>query len=311
MQMKNFISALFYSRNPIHIVKTMEITIVAFGGNAISDPRKAESAAEQARKIESAILRLKGIPKMAITHGNGPEVGNLLLQQAGGRRLPLDALVAMTQGQLGCWISQAVENVLDRKAVSIVTRVLVSPSDPGFSMPAKPVGPFYRRKIFRDMAKTKDGWRRVVPSPMPLRILDIGAVRAVAEKGMVPVACGGGGVPVIKKGRKYAGVEAVIDKDYASALLGSEMGAKSLVFITNVDCVFLNYGAPGEAPVRAIRADDAEEYLRGGHFGEGSMKPKVQAAIDFIRKGGEKAVITSIGNLGAALKGRAGTLITG
>ena len=309
--MKNFISALFYSRNPIHIVKTMEITIVAFGGNAISDPRKAESAAEQARKIESAILRLKGIPKMAITHGNGPEVGNLLLQQAGGRRLPLDALVAMTQGQLGCWISQAVENVLDRKAVSIVTRVLVSPSDPGFSMPAKPVGPFYRRKIFRDMAKTKDGWRRVVPSPMPLRILDIGAVRAVAEKGMVPVACGGGGVPVIKKGRKYAGVEAVIDKDYASALLGSEMGAKSLVFITNVDCVFLNYGAPGEAPVRAIRADDAEEYLRGGHFGEGSMKPKVQAAIDFIRKGGEKAVITSIGNLGAALKGRAGTLITG
>jgi len=309
--MKNFISALFYSRNPIHIVKTMEITIVAFGGNAISDPRKAESAAEQARKIESAILRLKGIPKMAITHGNGPEVGNLLLQQAGGRRLPLDALVAMTQGQLGYWISQAVENVLDRKAVSIVTRVLVSPSDPGFSMPAKPVGPFYRRKIFRDMAKTKDGWRRVVPSPMPLRILDIGAVRAVAEKGMVPVACGGGGVPVIKKGRKYAGVEAVIDKDYASALLGSEMGAKSLVFITNVDCVFLNYGAPGEAPVRAIRADDAEEYLRGGHFGEGSMKPKVQAAIDFIRKGGEKAVITSIGNLGAALKGRAGTLITG
>ncbi|HLD84036.1 MAG TPA: carbamate kinase [archaeon] len=289
----------------------MEITIVAFGGNAISDPRKAESAAEQARKIESAILRLKGIPKMAITHGNGPEVGNLLLQQAGGRRLPLDALVAMTQGQLGYWISQAVENVLDRKAVSIVTRVLVSPSDPGFSMPAKPVGPFYRRKIFRDMAKTKDGWRRVVPSPMPLRILDIGAVRAVAEKGMVPVACGGGGVPVIKKGRKYAGVEAVIDKDYASALLGSEMGAKSLVFITNVDCVFLNYGAPGEAPVRAIRADDAEEYLRGGHFGEGSMKPKVQAAIDFIRKGGEKAVITSIGNLGAALKGRAGTLITG
>ena len=252
MPMENFISALFYFRNPIHIVKIMEITVVAFGGNAISDPRKAESAAEQVRKIESAILRLKGIPRIAITHGNGPEVGNLLLQQGTGRMLPLDALVAMTQGQLGYWISQAVENMLKRKAVSVVTRVLVSPSDPGFSRPTKPVGPFYRRKIFRDMARTKGGWRRVVPSPMPLRILDIGAVRAVANEGIVPVACGGGGVPVVRKGGKYAGIEAVIDKDYASSLLASEMGSKSLVFITNVDCVFLNYGAPGEAPVRAI-----------------------------------------------------------
>src|SRR3989338_5155300 len=223
LPMENFISALFYFRNPIHIVKIMEITVVAFGGNAISDPRKAESAAEQVRKIESAILRLKGIQRIAIT-----------------------------QGQLGYLISQAVENMLKRKAVSVVTRVLVSPSDPGFSRPTKPVGPFYRRKIFRDMARTKGGWRRVVPSPMPLRILDIGAVRAVANEGIVPVACGGGGVPVVRKGGKYAGIEAVIDKDYASSLLASEMGSKSLVFITNVDCVFLNYGAPGEAPVRAI-----------------------------------------------------------
>jgi carbamate kinase len=263
--------------------------------------------------------------RLAVVHGNGPQVGSLAIQQEEGARLvppqPLFALGAMTQGQLGSLLELALCRAGDGPpghVVSVVTHVVVDPADPAFASPSKPIGPYFPPERARRLAAEKGwtvqhfppgGWRRVVPSPEPLEILESEAIRALVEAGYVVLAAGGGGVPVVREGdgEGLSGMDAVIDKDLAAERLATSLGAVALVLVTDVDQVCLGFGTPEQRAVAEMIPDEAEAYLAQGHFGPGSMGPKVSAAIRFVRHGGEVAVITSAANVAAALAGRHGT----
>jgi len=283
--------------------------VVALGGNALSPKGARGTAKEQRSSAHAALNHLASVldsHQVAMTHGNGPQVGSLLLQQHATRRvpeMPLDVLDAMTQGEIGYFIQSA----LKRKSAVLLTRALVDEKDPAFDHPTKPIGPFYD-KIQPGMHMVMDsgrGYRMVVPSPEPLAILEKDAILSLMRSGFVVICGGGGGIPVSKSGK---GVEAVIDKDRFSSLLATALRADILVFITSVDAVYSDFGKKSQKAI--LGSHPREMKLMMGDFAQGSMRPKVQSAIRFLEKGGKKAIICSIANVARAMKGKAGTTIT-
>ncbi len=264
---------------------------LALGGHALihTDPKALKK-------------HLKPLPKRSlVTHGNGPHVGELYVKTL----LPLHVCVAQTQWIIGDPLAEALGGEV------IMTRVLVNEDDPAFSHPAKPIGDYYKTKPKEkwDFIKTPNGWRRVVPSPEPKEILELGHIMKVLLT-KTAIACGGGGIPVVKKGSRFVGVDAVIDKDLATQLLASSLGAEKLIIVTDEKGVFLDYGKKSQSFVSRISARELEKHFSKGQFPEGSMGPKVLASIKFVKAGGESAIITNLEGLKGAIKGKEGTVIT-
>ena len=301
--------------------------VVALGGNALTREGQAgtyeEIEANATSMAKSVFALLRTGWRVVLVHGNGPQVGNLAIQGEEGARLvpaqPLFALGAMTEGQLGSVICLALGKVANvghsssmRGAVAVVTHVSVSPDDPAFGDPTKPIGPFFTKEQAEEFSATRGwvvkedagrGWRRVVPSPQPVTILETPAIRALLDQNLVVVAAGGGGVPVVRGKTGYQGVDAVIDKDYAAAQLATALAAEALVLVTGVESVLLHYGTPEQVPIHEMTVVEAEEYLEKGEFPEGSMGPKIRAATQFLRRGGEIAVVTTPALVYASLEG--------
>jgi carbamate kinase len=297
--------------------------VVALGGNALIREGQAGTYHEQevnaTAMAKSVCSLLRTGWRVVLVHGNGPQVGNLAIQQEEGAALvpaqPLFALGSMTQGQLGSLICLALHRVGDpwiTGAVSVVTHVAVAADDPAFDEPTKPIGPFFPADEAAELQKSRKwvmkedsgrGYRRVVPSPEPIGIVETSAIRTLLDAGQVVVAAGGGGVPIVRTANGYAGVDAVIDKDYAAQQLATSLAAEALVLVTGVEAVLLDYGTPQQRPIEEMGCPEAEQYLAAGQFPEGSMGPKVRAAVRFLRYGGEVAVITSPELVYASLEG--------
>jgi carbamate kinase len=295
-------------------------TVVALGGNALMRPGERGTAAEQLANLRRAVTALQpllGEAGLVVTHGNGPQVGNELLRQERAAEeappLPLWLAVAQTQAEIGALISAELRPAVEgREPACVLTHVRVAAEDPAFDRPTKPIGPFYsaeeaeRLERERGWAMVSDanrGHRRVVPSPAPLEIVELEVIRRLAAGNVVVIACGGGGIPVVRRGGRLAGVDAVIDKDRASALLASGLSAERLLILTEVPAVFRNFGEPDEEEIRELSRADAETLLQT--LAEGSMRPKVESALSF---GGE-TLITNFDALESALAGDAGTRI--
>jgi carbamate kinase len=306
----------------------MSTLVIAVGGNAVLTEGQQGTYEQQLAHTASLAEVLSDLVgdghRVVLTHGNGPQVGNLAIQQEEGARLvpaqPLWVLGAMTQGQMGHLMAAALSGirVKGKQPVAIVTHALVDLSDPAFHRPTKPIGPFYPRHEAERLARERHwhvaedagrGWRRVVPSPEPQRLLEADAIRTLVEAGFMVVASGGGGIPVVREGAGIRGVNAVIDKDLSAQRLASAVGADTLVLLTGVDRVWLGFGTPRRRAVDSMTVDEASKHLADGEFPPGSMGPKVTAAIRFVRAGAERAVITSPSRLREALAGRAGTQI--
>ncbi len=307
--------------------------VVALGGNALLQVGQKGTFEEQMQNVYNAAeqlaeLVLSGKWRLVITHGNGPQVGNILLQNEAGKHLvppmPMDVCGAESQGMIGYMIQQAMHNVLARRGrpdipvVTVVTQVLVDKNDPAFQNPTKPVGPFYTKEEALRLKEEKGwhvvedagrGWRRVVPSPDPKAIVEREAIRILVENHAIVIASGGGGIPVIKEDGSYRGVEAVIDKDLAGERLAEDVGAQVFLILTDVDRVRLNYRQPNEVALSRMTVAEAKRYLAEGHFAKGSMEPKVKACVRFVEAGGELAIIAALSQAAAALEGRAGTQI--
>lgn len=310
-----------------------ELVVVALGGNALLRRGENGSFEEQYENVENtakilADLVEKGY-RLIITHGNGPQVGATILRHDAGKRLygvpafPMDVCGAETQGFIGYMIQQALGNELKRRkinksVVTIVTRVLVDEKDSAFKNPTKPIGPFYSKEEAEKMMhehpeyvfkedKARNGWRRVVPSPDPKKILEGDAIRALVNDGFIVVASGGGGIPVICTNEGVKGVDAVIDKDLAGERLASLVNADRFIILTDIDGAYINFGKPDQKKIDKIRSKELKQYIEEGHFAEGSMLPKVIAAIRFVDNGGKEAIIADLNQLIDALNGKAGT----
>lgn len=310
----------------------MKLAVVAFGGNALMGKDGKSSYAQQMNKTEQICGKLLGLfdlgYEIVITHGNGPQVGNFLMQQEwladAIPPMPLDVCNAMTQGQMGYMIEQRLRNTLiekrmEKSVITFVTQVVVSENDSAFKNPTKFIGPFFDKEE-SEMLRQEKGWRmkedsgrgyrRVVPSPMPIDIVEKEEIVKMASKDFVVIACGGGGIPVLrdKKGR-LKGVEAVIDKDLVAERLASLVGADTLLLITPVSQVAIFFGTSKQRNLRKMTLKEAKRYLAEGHFPPGSMGPKIDAAIKFLRSGGRRTIITSLEGINAAIRGEAGTEI--
>lgn len=313
-------------------MNTNKTVIIALGGNALLNPNTNGAIREQIQTIERSCQAITEIIqegyRVVLTHGNGPQVGQLLIQQEEAKKLvpplPLDVCGAMTQGQLGYLLQQKLSEALQRAGlpravITVITQVRVERDDPAFSHPTKPIGPFYSDKersaleqkgyVLQRIAKGAKPWRRVVASPEPKEILEIGSIKALLATGSIVIACGGGGVPVVRENGRWQGIEAVIDKDLASALLAQGLGAELLLILTDVEQVALHFGTPQQVFLEKLSLGEAKKYLLEGHFPPGSMGPKIEAAVRFVEKGGERAYITSLRNAREVLVGRAGTEI--
>jgi carbamate kinase len=308
----------------------MERVLIAIGGNALYDKAggnnlHAPMVREVCRQIVT-VIQQGYLP--VITFGNGPQVGNLLNMAETSALMfadpiTLDACVSWTQGEIGYWMARELRNALlaagiELPVIAVNTMVEVNPKDPAFEKPTKPVGKFispveaerlYQERGWVIGPDANRGYRRMVPSPMPRRILEADAIAALVEKELVTLCCGGGGIPYYRKGKRLIGVEAVIDKDYTSCLLAKTLAIPNLVICTEVDNIYLNFGQPDQLALTRVPLGDAERYMSEGHFSAGSMGPKVAALIDYIRHGGRRAFITSIPNMTQALSGLAGTEI--
>jgi carbamate kinase len=306
--------------------------VVALGGNAILRSKELSSYEEQFENVRRTCrqiveLIVEGYQPI-FSHGNGPQVGNLLIQNEAAARLvpavPLDVCGAETQGQIGYMIQQALRNELSardlsRPVVSVITQVLVDADDPAFAMPTKPVGPFLPREVADQRTREKGetwamidvrGWRKLVPSPQPVRIVEVDVIRALLEAGAVVIACGGGGVPVLRRpDGGLQGVEAVVDKDLAAARLALEVRAAALLILTDVPGVAIDYGKPTQRFVRRMALTEFETLLVREPFSAGSMGPKVRAAYRFVHDGGGRATICAVEDALAGLRGDAGTVI--
>jgi carbamate kinase len=307
------------------------IAVIAIGGNSLVLPGQRGTFEEQqsrARTICEGIAEVLAAGyRLVLTHGNGPQVGDALLRsdlaQSELPPLRLDVCDAETQGSIGYLLQQTLKNTLAERGlrpgvVSMVTQVVVDPEDPAFRNPSKPIGPFYP---FADAAKPKRdlgwtmvedagrGWRRIVASPRPLEIIELDAIRACLDAGIVVIAAGGGGIPVVRRRGGLEGIEAVIDKDRASSLLARNLRAELLLFSTSVDRVTLHFGKPDELPLERLTWENAKHYLQQGEFPPGSMGPKIEAALEFLEAGGCRAVIASAENIAGALRHEKGTEI--
>lgn len=307
----------------------LKTAVIAIGGNAIISEGQKGTLEEQfdnvIKSCDPIIDLLEEGYNVVLTHGNGPHVGNALIKNDSAKHLvpayPMDACGAETQGLLGYVIKQAMENRivqrgLKKEIASVVTQVRVDANDAGFMNPTKPVGPFYSKEEADELIREKGyimvedsgrGYRRVVASPKPLDILEKNIVKSLVKDNFLVIAVGGGGIPVIEKNQQIFGVEAVIDKDYASALLAEEIGADLLVILTGVEKVAVNFGKPDQAFLSEMTLSEAEKHMQDGQFPPGSMGPKIDAAMNFVRKGHGAAIITSIGKLKEAVKGHTGT----
>lgn len=285
-----------------------ERVVIALGGNAIASEGHADPRSQQ-RAVEGAAVQIATLVatghEVVITHGNGPQVGNLLLKNELARDVvppvPLDWCVAQTQATLGFLIVTALEAALERLGVgravaTVVTRVLVSPQDPAWEHPTKPIG--------------QHGWRHVVPSPEPLEILDRHAIERLVADGVVVVAAGGGGIPMVRRDGRLRGVEAVLDKDLTGAMLASTIGAGCLLIATDVQAAATDFGTSQERWIGEVSPTHLRALIDEGHFAAGSMAPKVEAAVRFVEQGGRRAVITSLGCLGEGIDGAGGTVVT-
>ncbi len=310
------------------------IVLVAMGGHAFMQRGEAGDIDDHERNAAAICGSLMTLVEreynLVITHGNGPQVGNLLLQSelTKGQMpfMPLDVLVANTEGFLGYVLQQALLNHLRRReikryVVTMITQVLVEGDDPALQNPSKPIGPFLTKeeaeerrdrlgwKIMEDAGR---GWRRLVPSPRPVRVVQRLMIRDSARAGHIVVACGGGGIPIVRgKDRDYQGIEAVIDKDLTSSVLAAEIGAELLIILTDVPQVYVKYKTPEQRALGAVTLEEIEGLQKEGHFGTGSMGPKVEAIVNFLKAGGKRGLITSPAKLVEALDGRAGTHFVG
>jgi carbamate kinase len=297
-------------------------TVLALGGNALIRAGDRGTAAEQTarlRETAEALRPLLAAGDVVITHGNGPQVGSELLRQERAAEevppLPLYLAVAQTQARIGALIETELGPSAGRPIACLLTHVVVAEDDPAFERPTKPIGPFYSSEQAQSLERERGwklveergrGWRRAVPSPTPLEVVEVEQVRALIAAGTIPVACGGGGIPVVRKDGRLSGVDAVIDKDRASAVLAAALGAERLVMLTDVAAVKRGFGSSQEEEIRELTADQAEQLLPD--LAEGSMRPKVEAAIAMARSGGE-AIITALDRVEDALAGRAGTRV--
>ncbi|GAA5079691.1 carbamate kinase [Thermocatellispora tengchongensis] len=295
--------------------------MIALGGNAMTAPDGSASPQDQRAAVEAAMKHVGSLAaaghQVMLTHGNGPQVGNLLLKNQIAADVvppvPLDWCGAQTQGTIGTLIL----NALTHPAAVVVTRTLVDAADPAFEDPVKPIGRYFTEQEARRLERLgqtwrrfERGWRRVVASPEPREILDAPAAAALLDRGYVVVAAGGGGVPVVRgTDGRLRGVEAVVDKDLAAALLARSIGASALVIATDVPCAVAGYGTPAARPIRETTAAELRLLHAAGHFARGSMGPKVEAALRFVEHGGARAVICSLDDLGAAITGTAGTVV--
>lgn len=310
------------------------IVLVAMGGHAFMQKGEAGTIEEHERNAEKIAEVLMNLVDrdyhLVVTHGNGPQVGSLLIQHECAREevppMPLDVLVGMTEGSLGYILQQSLLNQLRRRqvrryVVTVVTQVLVREDDPAFDDPSKPIGPFLGReeaerrrdelgwKITEDSGR---GWRRMVASPRPVKVIQRHMIRDAARHGHIVIACGGGGIPIIEKSdRSYAGIEAVIDKDLTSSVMGVNIGAALLIILTGVPQVYLDFGRPTQRPLGAVTVRELRRLHDEGHFPPGTMGPKIEAVIDFLRGGGRRALITNPESLPEAIEGRAGTHFVG
>lgn len=310
----------------------MPTAVVAIGGNSLVRAGERGTLEEQRRNLD---LTCEGIAavlaagyRVVLTHGNGPQVGDawrrseLAADQV--EPLPLDVCVAETQGSIGYLLQQSLQETLQRRGLSrpvvtLVTQVLVSRRDPGFGRPSKPVGPFYTREEadarratlgWQMVEDARRGWRRVVPSPEPKVIIELPAIQGALRSGALVVACGGGGIPVVFQENRLVGIEAVVDKDRASSLLAWELEAELFLISTSVDHVFLDYGTPRQRPLEHLNLESARRHLAAGQFPRGSMGPKIEAAIQYLERGGRLVIVTSPERMPEALHGMAGTRIT-
>ena len=306
--------------------------VIAIGGNASYPPTIKGLAEEQLALMATAAEHLVAIIRsgyrIVLTHGNGPVVGNILFRMARTADelppMPMDICVAHSQGGMGYMLQQTLANALHQHAMdtavsSIITRVEVSADDPGFADPTKPVGRFFAKDDADRLARehrwqfvedSGRGYRRVVPSPNPIAVLDLPTIKALIEAGTIPIAAGGGGIPVVRDADgNYTGVSAVIDKDLTSALLAADLGAEALVMLTAVDRVALDFGKATQRPIDRMTAAEARRHLDDGQFPPGSMGPKITAALNYLARGGRKVVITSLDRTSEALHGDAGTVI--
>ena len=310
---------------------TKHIAIVAIGGNSLIIDKNRKTIADQFNAVEQTIQHIAGMIEdgwdIVITHGNGPQVGFILRRSELASHelhpVPLDYCGADTQGAIGYMIQKALRNVfkqrdVDKEAVTVVTQVLVDRNDPAFKNPSKPIGSFMdeetaNQRIEEGQDFIEDagrGWRRVVPSPFPQAIIEVEAIKNLIKSGFTVIAVGGGGIPVIEKENgSLRGVEAVIDKDFASGLLATNINADLLLISTAIEKVALNFNTPEQTWVEQMTIAEAKKYIEEEHFAPGSMLPKIQACIEFIERGGKKALITDPPNIQRALKGETGTWI--
>ncbi len=310
----------------------MPTAVVAIGGNSLVRAGERGTLDEQRRNLLATCEGIAAVMaagyRVAVTHGNGPQVGDALVRSelAAGQAaaLSLDVCVAETQASIGYLLQQTLQETLQRHGlrrpvVTVVTQVLVSARDPAFRNPSKPVGPFYsteeaeRRRATLHWHMVEDagrGYRRVVPSPQPKEIIELPAIQAALASDVVVIACGGGGIPVVFRRDRLVGIDAVIDKDRASSLLAWELEAELFMISTSVEQVALHYGTPQQRPLERLSADEARRNLREGHFPPGNMGPKIEAALEYLERGGRLVIITSPERIPEALHGMAGTRIT-
>lgn len=303
--------------------KFKPVLLIALGGNALIKKGQEGTIEQQFENLKVPIRQIAELSenyRIVITHGNGPQVGNIMLQQESCKqvpKLPLEILVAQTQGQIGYMIESAIDEALmemgidDRLLVTLITYVVVDKNDPGFKNPSKPIGPVFSKQetsaLEYPTILTHKGYRRVVASPEPLTIVEKREIQSLIKMDFIVICCGGGGIPVIRQGRAFNGVDAVIDKDFASALLAEEIAADIFVIATDVEGAMLNFGTPKQELIRQMTKETAERYIHQGQFGVGSMQPKVEAAFRFVERTGKKAVITSIEAIKESVVSKAGT----
>ena len=311
----------------------MKKIVIALGGNALQAAGKPATAEAQLEVVEETSEYIVDIIEtgysVVLAHGNGPQVGRIVLQNEFATpvspAMPFDVCGAMSQGMIGYHMQQGLSKVLkkrgsNKEVVTVVTQVVVDRNDPKFKSPSKPIGPFYTAEEAQSIAAEKGytlkedagrGWRRVVASPMPVEIVELNAVKALLGAGFIPITVGGGGIPVIRNEKgDLEGTAAVIDKDLASEKLAEDLDADALVILTAVEKVAINYNKPNQQELSTLTVAEAEQYIKEGHFAPGSMLPKIEAAIMFVKsKPGRKAIITSLDKAADALAGKAGTTI--
>jgi len=312
-----------------------KLIVVALGGNALLDSKSKGTIEEREAAADMTAEQLIPLFKspfydVILTHGNGPQVGNLLIQQEEAAAkvppMPLDVCVAETQGEIGYVLQKSLQNAFDKHGIkkttlALLTQVLVDDKDPAFEKLSKPVGPYYSLEHTKEILRNKKNWkfkedpggkgyRRVVASPKPIRVMQTNSIHDLTNKGYIVIGVGGGGIPVYyNKNKVLEGVEAVIDKDLASAQLAIDINADLFIILTNVEQCFINFRKPNEIKLRDLNLDEALTYFEQGHFTAGSMGPKVQSVIEFVQSTGKNAIITHIEKLTQALEGKSGTLI--